>query len=554
MSHTSLRYGLAALLVAWGIDLLFWETPPGVSFFIWTLLAMGAGFGLAALDKVRPSAWSYVLALAGLALSAVTFLRSESMTVFLSFCLSLGSLMLLAATFRTGNWVAYRLWDYVPAFFNLVIAVLLRPVELFRVPKPALAAAGDPSAAAGVPSAASVSWRGTGRITGRVLIGLLIALPVVAVFGSLLSSADPIFSNQMADFFKLFDLRRLGEYLFRLLYVLLLAYIFAGVYLHALRPSKDETRPQSGSVWLKPFLGWIEAGIVLALVDLMFAVFVAIQFWYFFGGQANISTSGFTYADYARRGFFELLAVAVLSLALYLALATVTRRETPFQKRSFTVLSILLMAMVLIMLVSAFQRLLLYESAYGYTQLRVVTHIFMLWLGLLLAAAIAFELLQRRRHFGLALLLTGLGFGLTLGFFNIEAMIAGQNVARARSGATQVASDSGVPRSLALDAVFLNSLGPDAVPTLIDEYRRPDLPQAIRDALGAGLACRTYDLIHNPVQTDWRSFNLSKSTAANLLLAGQGEWSAYHVAAGDRGLSVTVQGQELPCDYSPSMD
>jgi hypothetical protein len=532
MSPSLWRYGLAALVVAWVIDALFWETPAGVSFFLWTLVAVAAGFALAALEKVQPSRWTYLVAAASLVLAAFSFLRSEPFTLFLSFSLSLASLMLLAATFRSGNWVAYRLWDYVPAFVNLFIAALIRPIEIFRTIKPAETYSN---------AAAPAAWHGAGKNIRPVLVGLLLALPVMAVFGSLLSSADPIFANQLAGFLKLFDLSRLGQTIFRLFYILVLAYIFSGVYLHALRPAKIEARPGANQTLLKPFLGWIEAGIVLTLIDLMFALFVAIQFWYFFGGQANITSSGFTYADYARRGFFELVAVALLSLVVYLVLATVTRRENTWQRRTFTSLSVFLMAMVLVMLVSAFQRLLLYESAYGYTQLRMVTHIFMIWLGLLLAAVVIFELLQRRQHFGLVLLLTILGFGLTAGFFNIESTIVQQNVQRARLGSE-------------LDQAYISNLGDDAVPALVTEFRRADQPQAIRDSLGADLACRTYRLAETPAPAAWQSFNLSRYTASSLLTQAQGELSAYKVAATDSGLFVTIQGKPQSCDLRLTMD
>ncbi len=454
-------------------------------------------------------------------------MRSEGFTQTLSFCFSFAGLMLLATTFRTGNWIAYRLWDYVAAFFKLVLAVFSRPVELFRHSAPA----------EGNAAPAGIAWRKQGKLAGRILLGLVLALPILGIFGALLSSADPIFANQLAAFFSLFDIRRLGEYILRLTYSLVLAFIFSGVYLHAVRPEKEETRPDPAQPWIKPFLGWIEASVVLGLVDLMFAVFVGIQFWYFFGGQANISSSGFTYADYARRGFFELVAVAVISLGLYLGLATITRRETVQQQRSFTGLSVFLMAMVLVMLVSAFERLLLYENAYGFTQLRMYTHIFMVWLGLLLAAAVLFELFQRRGRFGLALLACAIGFGLTMGFFNIEDSIAHQNVARARQG-------------LELDVTYLSSLGSDGVPALVAEYRRTDQPQSIHDALGAALACRTYRLATeqaNQPALSWPSFNLSSSTADALLMQAQGEWSTYQVQVSENRPGVSVNGAFQPC-------
>ena len=533
MSHSSWRYGLAALVVAWLIDLLFWQTPPGVSFFIWALIALAAGFILARLEGVRPSAWSYPIAAAVLVFSGFVGARTELFTRLLSFGLAMGGLALLAATFRSGNWVAYRLWDYVPAFFKLLGAALTRPAELFK----------SQPAAEGAPTAGQISWRKGWGGARRVLVGLLLALPVLAVFGGLLSAADPIFSNRLSGFLSGFDVSHLGEYIFRLVYILVLAFLFSGVYLHAVRPAREEPRidPAQAKSWLQPFLGWIEAGVVLALVDLMFAFFVGIQFWYFFGGQANINSSGFTFADYARRGFFELVVVAVISLLLYLGLATITRRETAFQKRGFTGLSVFLMAMVLVMLVSAFQRLLLYESAYGYTELRMYTHIFMIWLGLLMAAAVVFELLGRRQHFGLALLLTIVGFGLTFGFFNVEDAIAHQNIARARQGLGTSAAGAG------LDSSYLSALGSDAVPALLDEYRRPDQPQAVHDALGAELACRAFRLLQDPGPAAWQSFNLAQARADDLLRQAQGEWSAYTVVSTDQGPAVWVSGGDHFC-------
>ncbi len=534
MSHSPWRYGLAALLVAWLIDLLFWQTPPGVSLILWAIAALAAGFILAFTDGARSSRWSYLLAVGTLVFAAFTFLRSEGFTQALSFCLTFASLMLLAATFRTGNWIAYRIWDYVIAFLKLLVAVFVRPAELFRRAAPA--DVGE------IP--ADINWRKRGKTAGRILVGLVLALPVLAVFGALLSSADPIFSNQLTAFFKLFDIRRLGEYILRLTYILILAFVFSGVYLHAVHPTKEEARPDPDQTWLKPFLGWIESTVVLGLVDLMFAIFVGIQFWYFFGGQANISSSGFTYADYARRGFFELVAVAVISLGLYLGLATITKRETVFQQRSFTGLSVFLMAMVLVMLVSAFERLLLYENAYGFTQLRMYTHIFMIWLGLLLAAAVVFEIIRRRQHFGLALLLCAAGFGLTFGFFNLEDTIAHQNIARARQG-------------LELDTAYLSGLGDDGVPALVAEFRRSDQPQAVHDALGAALACRVFR-----VETErsgqpaprWPSFNFSTTTAASLLAQAQPEWSVYKVQVDDSGPGVSINGKLQPCYQSMPMD
>ncbi len=338
-----------------------------------------------------------------------------------------------------------------------------------------------------------------------VIRGILLAVPIVLVLGSLLASADPIFNNWARDLFKYFDFTRLPEYLFRLMYILIIAYGLAGTYLHAIRPTSLETRPTAGQRWFAPFLGWTETVIVLGAVNLLFIVFVAIQFWYLFGGQANISTSGFTYSEYARRGFNELVAVALLSLLLYLGLAAITRQETALQRTSLVVLNVLLIAQVLIILVSSFSRLALYEDAYGFTQLRTYTHIFILWLGGLLAVTIGLELIRRRDRFALAALLAVFGFGLTFGLLNVDGFIARQNIQRAWVDGK-------------LDEQYLTTLSDDAVPVLVEEFQRANQPPAVREIIAsrAGLpGCS--GLQDQTGVTSWLSYNLSQATAANLL-------------------------------------
>ena len=102
----------------------------------------------------------------------------------------------------------------------------------------------------------------------------------------------------------------------------------------------------------------------------------------------------------------------------------------------------MLVGLVWVILTSAFQRLLLYEDVYGFTSLRMYTHIFIPWLGFLLLATIVLQILRREQYFGALLLLTTFGFALTFGIMNIDGLIVRQNVARARSGDVAGAVDA----------------------------------------------------------------------------------------------------------------
>ncbi|HSK89229.1 MAG TPA: DUF4173 domain-containing protein, partial [Anaerolineales bacterium] len=377
------RFWIVVILLGWAFDFLFWKKPLGVNFAIFVLLCLLTGIVLLRTDGLRLARGSGLLLFPIAFLAAMTFIRLEPMTVFLSVSMVLFLMGVFALTYLSGEWLRYSLIDYVVGYLRLFGSMIARPLGLAaenRREQPSLS------------QKRSQVW--------PVLRGIVIALPVIAVFASLLSSADPIFASRFEDFVDVFKIENLPEYIFRLVLILVVAYVLAGTFLHAAQKSAENVEEKT---WLAPFLGFTESTIVLGSVVLLFVAFVVIQFQYFFGGQANINFEGYTYSEYARKGFGELVTVAFFSLLLLLGLGAITRRETDAQRGTFSTLGIALVGLVIIMLVTAFQRLGLYEMAYGYSRLRTYTHVVMIWLGLLLVAVVILEVLHRERAVGLAM-------------------------------------------------------------------------------------------------------------------------------------------------------
>jgi hypothetical protein len=528
MSGKKMRYFWTALAAAWAVDILFWGKSIGVSFPIWIFLVLTAIFGLAISERQIPPPASWVLSFITMASAIAVFIRREPLTMVVNALLSLGILILLTMTFRNGNWTRYRIPDYFISFIRLVGAAFSRPPSLFKQ-----------TPTSEYDNKTENPLKIILRQSTPVLRGLLLALPVVAILAALLASADLVFQDRLADFLKFIDLAKIPEYLFRLFYVVfILGYIFSGILLHSILPQQVERQYNNKSLF-KPFLGWTESAIVLASVNLMFAIFVAIQFRYLFGGQANITAAGYTYAEYARRGFGELVSVALLSLLLYLTLSAVTHQRTTHQKWGFTILSSTLMGLVLIMLASAFQRLYLYESVYGFTRMRTYPHVFIIWLAVLLIAAIALEIFRRKQRFILALLLSIFGFCLTLGVLNVDGFIIKQNVHQR------------IQTNSELDAAYLKELSTDAVPEMIHQYSRLDIPMDVKDILGAELSCRTAETIelYNEPQQVF-SNHLSRSTALRSLMAHQATWVLHYPIQKDHG-EWQVVVNEIPQACSP---
>jgi hypothetical protein len=526
------RLTLLSLLLAWIFDQLFWGKMPGISFPIFVALALGLGLLLAGLEGVRP-AWGSLLLLIPIGFFAVlSFLRLEPLTQFLNFALTLGLMALLTVTFAGGRWLVYGIADYLVNGLRFLLDLVMLPVlALDRSHKPP--AEGE---AAAPPKVAW--WK---PLVG-IVRGVLLALPVVIFFTVLLAAADAAFSAEVAHLFRFFDLDKIPEYIFRLILIGILAYPLAAAYLHALAHSRDEKVLGKDSAKLR-FLPPLEALIVLGSVDALFAAFVAVQVRYFFGGQANITVAGFTYSEYAVRGFNELVIVAFFSLLLFLGLSALTRRETPGQRVLFSALSTGLALLVTVMLISAFQRLSLYEQAYGFTRLRLYTHVFMCWLGLLLLAVVALEWFGRLRHFALMAVLVALGFAASLNLLNVDALIVQLNVAHSAKLLTASALTE-TRRGADFDATYLATLSEDAVPALLAAYHRPGLDAALHNELGATLACKAAALAGQS-ELPWQSFHGSRYTAANLLRAE--DLSAWPVTQEYYFYQVEVNGITRPC-------
>ncbi|MCX6055851.1 MAG: DUF4173 domain-containing protein [Chloroflexi bacterium] len=511
-------FWLAALTAACAFDVLFWKKPTGISFVIWTAILLDIGYLLAWREGKRPAKASMLIALMVLFFAFVPGWRNEPFTKAFSVLLAFAGMILLTATFLNGHWFYYRIWDFLTKMILAVVGGVSRAILL-------LSKNSNPT------DENSPTKKSFWKKMLPVLRGVLIALPIVSLMAILLSSADPVFGDWLK---RILDLEKLPETLFRVFYITIIGGFLVGIYLHAIVTVRPEKRPDPQKAWMKPFLGWTETAIILGLVDVLFVAFVFIQIRYLFGGTVNINETGYTFSEYARRGFGELVAVAVLSMLLYLGLNTISKRENRFAKVGFSAVSILLLANVLVILSSSLQRLMLYENAYGFSQLRTYTHVFIYYLAGLILVTIVLDVIRKRGHFALVLLICIVGFGATLPIMNVDRFIAQKNIQRAVSGED-------------LDVQYLNSLSIDSVPVSLDQYLNGKLPTSVEVALGYSLSCRAA-LTDDATRIPWQGFNIGGWNGYGLLHENPQIRSEYKVyQTSDLVWSYRLNGKEIPC-------
>ena len=533
MSKHPNRLWAAALLLGWLFDFLFWDKPVGINFAIYAGLCVLFGLVLLLSERIVPDRRSLWLLVPLFFFAAVTAIRREPLTSFLGFGLTLFALSVFAITYLGGRWPQYAVLDYLGKYLGLAGSMLERPFSFSQEARKAQAESGQP--------------KRSGRFW-PVLRGLLIAVPVVAVFASLLASADAIFGQELQKLIELFRLENLPQYIFRTIYILVGAWFIAGIFLHAAFKSNDEKLVGVDKPAVQPFLGFTESAIVLGSVGALFLIFVVIQFQYFFGGNANIRIDGFTYSEYARRGFGELVAVAFFTLLLLLGLGSVTRRETEGQRRFFSGVGAGLVAMVLVMLVSAYQRLVLYESAYGFSRLRTYTHVVLFWIALLLVATIVLEILHQERRFAFAAVLAAIGFAASLSLLNVDGFIVKQNIARELEGNSQIQGDGGQAR---LDFQYFLNLSDDAIPPLVEAYQSASIPAATHNKLGAALACIRHQRGGPQSDRPWQGFHFSQFRADQALDAVGQQLDTYKIRDTNWPfIAIDPQGTKFEC--SPS--
>lgn len=249
-------------------------------------------------------------------------------------------------------------------------------------------------------------------------------------------------------------------------------------------------------------LGVVEIGIVLGVLNALFISFVAVQLRYFFGdAERVVSSAGLTFSEYARRGFFELVWVALLALPLLLAADWLLRKERAAHARIFRALSGVMIALLFVIMASALWRMRLYQDAYGLTEMRLYTTVFMFWLGLVFVWFALTVLRGRRERFAFGAFAAWLALLFALHAVNPNDLIVRTNLARARG-------ESGAQR---FDAAYAASLGADAAPALFEAL--PELSAGQRGS--AAYHIRLW--AEWDCAADWRSLNLSRRRACQLV-------------------------------------
>jgi hypothetical protein len=464
---------LAALLLGVLADALLRGTPWGLNLMLWVMAVVVAIVMLVTRNRVGWALERSWLAIPLVLFAAFTVWRDSTVLKLLDvwalmivFSLALARPRL--GSLRLAGAVEYALGALLAGFQATLGTVVL--------------ALGD------------IQWKelpqsGWSRRTLGLGRGLVIALPLLLVFGGLFMAADAVFAGMVKDLFDI-DFAKL----FTHLSIIGLAAWLAGGYLRGLLLGKEAPVALNG-LPKSLTLGITEVGIALGLLDLLFFSFVVVQLRYLFGGAALVHvTAGLTYAQYARRGFFELVTVAALLLPVLLGAHWLLGKEDARVQRTFRYLAGTQVLLLFVIMASAVQRMRLYQNEYGLTELRLYTTAFMGWLAIVFLWFAATVLRGYRERFAFGALVAGFLLLGGLHALNPDALIVRTNLSLAQAGHR-------------FDACYAASLSADAVPALVAGTAK--LSQAERSEAATRVLAEWLP----PADADWRAWSWSRREA-----------------------------------------
>lgn len=333
---------------------------------------------------------------------------------------------------------------------------------------------------------------------------LLIAIPIILIIILLLSSADSIFGSlfsSVSEFIsRAFESETISDIITRFIFIIVWFVYIIGFLITFIK--KDDTEKQE-IVTKKINLSTLTANMILISLNIIYLIFSIIQFRYLFMNAGK--TPDFDYATYARTGFFQLMFVSFINLAL---LKTIKNTEG----RLIKTLKILLVIFTMIIVISAMFRMYLYEQEYGYTYLRLFVYFILATEILILIPILMNSCGQKLDTFNISLKII-ICMYIILNFINIDYIIARNNIDRYLAN----------PEENRLDAFYISDFtGTDAINEKIK----------LLNASSDGLSYERKEYMNNVKQTiksellsyknrrqdfKWQEWNLSKMEAYNLL-------------------------------------
>ena len=407
-------------------------------------LLFGYGFIKLALAKLHPGLGATVFFIAFIVL-AVVFLRKNKVALTFKNLVSLGVVIAfsLSFTFVSEPLVQFLNMLLVPASVTYWVYSVCYGIErirekfcydfmnsLFGVPFGSFGLC-----ASGIASATKKN--GAGKNVGIAVVGLVVAIPMTIVVASLLSSSDAMFEGIFSGLFE-----NIGAdfiiFIFQAVMGIPVAFYLYGLLYGGLHKRCGEATDEycENMSQKRRFVPDVLLCSAVTPVCILYVMFFVAQLGYFLSAFGNILPEGYSYAEYARRGFFELFGVALINLAAITVMHLFAKKREGKTSKGIKAYTVILSAFTLMLIATAMSKMFMYISEYGLTPMRV----YVSWFMILMAIAfvmIIIRMATKKFNLGAGIAYSFIIMMAVLTFGDVHGNIVRYNVYAYQSGAVE---------------------------------------------------------------------------------------------------------------------
>lgn len=357
--------------------------------------------------------------------------------------------------------------------------------------------------------AKSLSSRKSGKTEGKsgfnliyLLSGLAISIPILAVVIPLLRS-DTAFDIVMGQI-----LVRAGEYIVCVILTLIFLPFLFGM-LHKLRHHNGAEKlryahKSSGAVNISLLCG------VFIMISLVYTIYIIAQFAYLFNSFLGILPEGWSSANYARQGFFEMCTVTVINLFIIFTSFAVCKRknEDSDVPLAIKIFSGFLCFFDLFMISTAFAKMGIYINRFGLTQKRVAVTVFMAALACVTISLVIRLIKPNFKYIAVSVTVCALIL-CAYCVADVDRIIANYNIAMFENNKIEN-----------LDVSDISRLSDGAIPALYELYVSDcdeDVRAQAKDALLAELCRHSDELEKDNNGINFKNYNLAHKQALDAL-------------------------------------
>ncbi|MBQ0083442.1 MAG: DUF4173 domain-containing protein [Clostridiales bacterium] len=255
-----------------------------------------------------------------------------------------------------------------------------------------------------------------------IIIGILLAVPVIAVVVPLLVESNPFFEHLLDSVFDSF-----GEFIAKLILGVALFFpLFTMVFAYKKglpREMRKEPKESGGHI------DSVIVGSFLSVISVVYVIYILTQIAYFFSAFKGILPEGyeFTVAEYARKGFFEMCVVAAINLGLVFLSTLLIRKKEDGNLPAFPKwLNCFICLFTILLIATAISKMVLYITSFGMTRLRIVTSCFMIFLSVVFVLAII-RIFKKDFKYMKGVICALCAVALIMGFCDVDTTIARYN-------------------------------------------------------------------------------------------------------------------------------